>query len=128
VYAVGLRRAAVFRTSRSKAVSSSLWLRSGSWPRHYHRLLARLMGLSFALAAGLFTGALTSTPSLPARSTRSAGRSKSNSLASVGYVSVPGQLVGVALLIQFLPKLLGQTIQQADNDWLAARPASGLSW
>ncbi len=86
-------------------------------------LLTRLLNLPYALAAGLFTGALTSTPSL-ASAVDAVSRLDPSQAAtvSVGYgIAFPVSLVGVSLLIQFLPKLLRQTIRQADELWLSSQ-------
>jgi putative transport protein len=80
---------------------------------------AQLLDLPYALAAGMFTGALTNTPSL-ASVIDAVGRTDPANAAtvSVGYgIAYPFSIVGVALLVQFLPKLLRRNVKQAERDW-----------
>ena len=82
-------------------------------------VVARVFGLSWGLAAGMFTGALTNTPAL-ASAADAVGRIDPNQSAAVlvGYgIAYPFSIVGVTLLIQFLPKLLRRTIDDAERDW-----------
>lgn len=65
-------------------------------------LAARLLKLDAALASGIFTGALTSTPGLAA-----AQEATGSSLTSIGYgVAYPFGVVLVILFIKLLPRLL----------------------
>lgn len=65
------------------------------------------------IAVGLFTGALTSTPGLA-----SAIDITGSPLASIGYgVGYPFGVIGVILFIRFLPKILGVSLKNAENDY-----------
>ncbi len=85
--------------------------------------LALLLKLPDDLAAGLYSGALTCTPALAAaldvfaRSTPGL-----NTAVSVGYgVAYPFSMIGVVLLVQFLPKWLRRDVRREEQDWLAER-------
>lgn len=75
-------------------------------------LLGKLMNVSFDLAIGIFTGALTSTPGLAAATEATNGvfaalGLETTSLASVGYgIAYPFGVVGVVLFVQLLPKIV----------------------
>jgi len=74
---------------------------------------AKLMDLPADLAAGIFAGALTSTPALAAASE---GLKEASSGVSIGYgIAYPFGVVGVVLFVQLLPRLL-----KHDLDALAA--------
>ncbi len=82
-------------------------------------VMAQLLDLPYALAAGMFTGALTNTPSL-ASVIDAVGRTDPAQAAtvSVGYgIAYPFSIVGVALLVQFLPRLLRRDVKQAEQAW-----------
>ncbi|MEE4286395.1 MAG: TrkA C-terminal domain-containing protein [Mariniphaga sp.] len=65
------------------------------------------------IAVGLFTGALTSTPGLA-----SAIDITGSPLASIGYgVGYPFGVIGVILFIRFLPKILGVSLNRAEEDY-----------
>uniref|UniRef100_UPI003217C015 aspartate:alanine exchanger family transporter n=1 Tax=uncultured Draconibacterium sp. TaxID=1573823 RepID=UPI003217C015 len=65
------------------------------------------------IAVGLLTGALTSTPGLAA-----AIDYTGSPLASIGYgVGYPFGVIGVILFIRFLPKILGTSVKQAEDDY-----------
>ncbi|WP_372946838.1 aspartate:alanine exchanger family transporter [Mariniphaga sp.] len=65
------------------------------------------------IAVGLFTGALTSTPGLAA-----AIDITGSPLASIGYgVGYPFGVIGVILFIRFLPKILGVSLNKAEDDY-----------
>jgi putative transport protein len=121
VYAVGLQAGPrFFRTFRRQGrefviVAAAAILAAGI----VTVLMARLAGLSWALAAGMFTGALTNTPAL-ASTMDAASRIDPGQTAAVlvGYgIAYPFSIVGVTLLIPVLPKLLRRTIGQAERDW-----------
>ena len=125
VYAVGLQAGPrFFRTFQRQGrefviVATGALLAAGATTV----LLAQALDLPYTLAAGLFTGALTNTPSL-ASAVDAVGRLDPGQTAavSVGYgIAYPISLVCVSLLIQFLPKLLRQTISQADGLWLSSQ-------
>lgn len=85
--------------------------------------VAYWLRLPFALAAGLYTGALTCTPALAA-ATSLAERAVpgSASLISVGYgVAYPFSMLGVVLLMQGLPRLLRRDLNSEEQHWLAER-------
>jgi putative transport protein len=121
VYAIGLQAGPrFFRTFRRQGrefvvVAAVALLAAGA----VTVLMAQLLGLPYALAAGMFTGALTNTPSL-ASVIDAVGRTDPANAAtvSVGYgIAYPFSIVGVALLVQFLPKLLRRDVKQAEQDW-----------
>ena len=65
-------------------------------------ILAKFFHLPGALAVGIFTGAMTSTPGLAA-----AMEAAKNPMASIGYgIAYPFGVVGVVLFVQILPKIL----------------------
>jgi putative transport protein len=83
-------------------------------------LIAFLLHLSPALAAGLYTGALTCTPALASlldvlhRVSPDAAP-----LASVGYgIAYPFSMVSMVILIQFLPRLLKRPVKIEEEKWL----------
>jgi putative transport protein len=85
--------------------------------------LAYLMKLPDELAAGLYAGALTCTPAL-ASAIDVLTRTLPNLSAavSVGYgIAYPFSMIGVVLLVQFLPRLLKRDIQVEEKSWLAER-------
>jgi putative transport protein len=82
--------------------------------------LARWLEIPADLAAGLFAGAMTSTPALAAASDL---LGDSGSLLPIGYgIAYPFGVVGVVLFVQLLPKLMRQPLTDAaDSD---SEPAS----
>lgn len=65
------------------------------------------------IAIGLLTGALTSTPGLAA-----AIDYTSSPLASIGYgVGYPFGVIGVILFIRFLPKILGISVKNSEEEY-----------
>lgn len=65
---------------------------------------ARLLNLPADLAAGIFAGALTSTPALAAATE---GVKESASGVSIGYgIAYPFGVIGVVLFVQLLPRIL----------------------
>jgi putative transport protein len=86
-------------------------------------LFAYILDLSPALAAGLYTGALTCTPAL-ASVLDSLHRlaPEAAPLASVGYgIAYPFSMISMVLLIQFLPHLLKRPIKAEEQAWLRER-------
>lgn len=70
--------------------------------------LAKLNGIPFDLASGLFAGALTSTPGLASATDALKGNT---SMVSIGYgIAYPFGVIGVLLFIQLMPKLLGKDL------------------
>lgn len=82
-------------------------------------LVAKLWGLPFDLAAGLYTGALTCTPALAAvidSVSRLTGGSSAN--VSVGYgIAYPFSMVSVVLVVQLLPRLLKRDLKAEEARW-----------
>jgi putative transport protein len=69
-------------------------------------LIKLLSGMDSALAAGLMSGAMTSTPGLAAAQ-EAAGDAAREGMVSVGYgVAYPFGVLGVVLFVQILPKML----------------------
>lgn len=92
-----------FRMLRSKglvfAILSIFVILAGSVSTF---VVARLFDIDPALAVGLYTGALTSTPGLAA-----ALEASQNPVASIGYgIAYPYGLVAVVLFVQLVPKVL----------------------
>ena len=87
--------------------------------------LAYLLNLPDDLAAGLYTGALTCTPALAAALDVFARLLPATSAAvSVGYgIAYPFSMIGVVLLVQFLPRLLKRNLPAEEQSWLAERQA-----
>ncbi len=121
VYAIGLQAGPrFFRTFRRQGrefvvVAAVALLAAGI----VTVLMAQLLDLPYALAAGMFTGALTNTPSLASVIDAVGRTDPANAAAvSVGYgIAYPFSIVGVALLVQFLPKLLRRNVKDAERDW-----------
>ena len=84
-------------------------------------ILARLLDLPYALAAGMFTGAVTNTPSLAgAIDTVARIEPLQTAAVSVGYgIAYPFSIIGVTLLVQFMPKLLRRDVKTAEEQWQA---------
>lgn len=83
-------------------------------------VIARVLGLPFDLATGLFTGAVTNTPALAA-ATDVVSRLGSGEVGnlSAGYgIAYPYSMIGVVLLIQVLPRLLRRPAAQEEERWL----------
>jgi len=77
------------------------------------------LGLSYDLAAGLYAGALTCTPALAAAIDMVGRFAPGNSgPVSVGYgISYPFSMIGVVLLIQFLPRILKRDLRKEETRW-----------
>jgi putative transport protein len=82
-------------------------------------LIAKWIGLSFDLATGLFTGALTCTPALAAAIDTVNRLMIGNSAAvSVGYgIAYPFSMIGIVILVQFLPRLLKRDLKAEEARW-----------
>jgi putative transport protein len=82
-------------------------------------LVARQVGLSFDLATGLYTGALTCTPALAAAIDTVNRLGIGNSAAvSVGYgIAYPFSMLGIVLLVQFLPRILKRDLKGEEARW-----------
>ncbi|WP_372846272.1 aspartate:alanine exchanger family transporter [Pontiella sp.] len=76
---------------------------------------ATLLDLPTGLAAGIFAGALTSTPALAAATEGMAGLGGGNAV-SIGYgIAYPFGVIGVVLFVQILPRILKLDLD-ADTD------------
>ncbi len=74
-------------------------------------LIVLITGIESELAAGLMSGAMTSTPGLAAA--QEAAGAELESLVSVGYgVAYPFGVIGVVLFVQLLPKILKVNIAE----------------
>ncbi|MCC6442971.1 MAG: hypothetical protein IT210_05870 [Armatimonadetes bacterium] len=81
-------------------------------------LVGWYLGLRYDLAVGLFTGALTNTPALAAAIDLMKSDPGGGSFTSVGYgIAYPFSMLGVVLLIQFLPKLLRRPVVEEEERW-----------
>ena len=82
-------------------------------------LIAQPAGIPFDLATGLYTGALTCTPALAA-AIDAVNRLALGSAAavSVGYgIAYPFSMIGIVLLVQFLPRLLKRDLKAEEARW-----------
>ena len=121
VYAVGLQAGMrFFRTFRRQGMQfiaiGFLTVLAGALVT---ALVAWIWKLPFDLATGLYTGALTCTPALAAAidSVNRLGLGQSASV-SVGYgIAYPFSMIGVVLLIQFLPRLLKRDLKAEEARW-----------
>jgi putative transport protein len=125
VYAVGLTAGpSFFRTFRRRGmqfiVLALVIVGSGAL---LTALIAYLLKLSPALAAGLYTGALTCTPALAGALDSLLRLSSADApLASVGYgIAYPFSMISMVLLIQFLPRLLKRPVKTEEQKWLAEK-------
>ncbi len=122
VYAVGLQAGPrFFRTFRRHGIQFVVIALSMAGAGVLATILVGYMlHLPFALASGLFTGALTCTPALAAAidivERVAPGASGS---VSVGYgIAYPFSMVGIVILIQLLPRLLGRNLRYEEKRWL----------
>jgi putative transport protein len=85
--------------------------------------LAYFLKLPDNLAAGLYTGALTCTPALAAAlDVFSRSLPEMEAAVSVGYgIAYPFSMIGVVLLVQFLPRLLKRDLHAEEKKWLEER-------
>jgi putative transport protein len=78
---------------------------------------ATLLHLPADLAAGIFAGALTSTPALAAATE---GLKEASTGVSIGYgIAYPFGVIGVVLFVQVLPRLLKHDLEQIAGDHAA---------
>ncbi|MCG2785132.1 MAG: hypothetical protein L6461_08515 [Anaerolineae bacterium] len=121
VYAVGLAAGpSFFRTFRRRGIQFAvIALVIGGTGALVTILLAFLLDLPPALAAGLFTGALTCTPALAGTlDVLIRVMPESAALASVGYgIAYPFSMIGIVLLTQFLPRLLKRPVKVEEAAW-----------
>ncbi len=77
-------------------------------------LLAHWMGMDSAMAAGIFTGAMSSAPGLAA-----AIESSGSPLVSIGYsITYPAGILGVILLTKFTPFLMRVNIKKEEERYI----------
>jgi putative transport protein len=84
-----------------------------------------LFKLPYALASGLYTGAMTCTPALAAAiDVIERIDPTASATVSVGYgVAYPYSMIGVVLLIQFLPRLLRRSVKTEGQRWQQEKQA-----
>lgn len=131
VYAVGLQAGpSFFRTFRSRGIQyviiALVVVLAGGIVT---LVVAASLHLPYDLASGLFTGALTCTPALASAIDvveRIIPGGSGN--VSVGYgIAYPFSMIGVVLLVQFLPGLLGKNIRDEELRWKRERQAEAPS-
>jgi len=72
--------------------------------------VAKILNINADLVAGIFAGALTSTPALAAAME---ALPEQSGMVSIGYgIAYPFGVIGVVLFIQLLPRILKQDLQQ----------------
>lgn len=72
-----------------------------------------LFGINSSISAGIFAGALTSTPALAAAMETLAGNTSG---VSIGYgIAYPFGVVGVVIFVQLVPKLLRYDLRAQEN-------------
>lgn len=125
VYSVGLSAGpSFFRTFRKRGMQfvilALVVVGTGAFVTG---LLAYFLKLPVALATGLYAGSLTCTPALAAAiDTLNRVLPVAAPLASVGYgIAYPYSMIGMVLLIQFLPKLLKRSVKNEEKRWLAEK-------
>lgn len=76
--------------------------------------LCRVCGINPALAAGLFSGANTSTPALAAAMESVGDIPGGEALINIGYgIAYPFGVIGIVLFVQLLPRLLKKNLDEA---------------
>jgi len=125
VYSIGLSAGpSFFRTFRKRGMQFVvLALVVVSTGAIVTTILAYLLDLPLGLATGLYAGSLTCTPALAAAiDTLNRVLPETAPLVSVGYgISYPYSMIGMVLLIQFLPKLLKRPLIGEEKLWLAEK-------
>ena len=82
-------------------------------------LIVLISGIDASLAAGLFSGALTSTPGFAAA--KQAAGEAGESLVATGYgLAYPFGVIGVVLFVQLLPKILKVDMDKERDQFNAA--------
>lgn len=113
IYSVGLQAGpSIFNIGKKQGFQLNLIvLVLISFSALFTTLLAKLFGLDMALAIGLFTGALTSTPGL------AAGLEATGSpLTSAGYgLAYSFGVIGVIIFIKFLPLLFKSNLEDEEK-------------
>ncbi|MEM1222944.1 MAG: TrkA C-terminal domain-containing protein [Verrucomicrobiota bacterium] len=84
---------------------------------------AKILNLPADLAAGIFAGALTSTPALAAATE---GLQEASVGVSIGYgIAYPFGIIGIVLFVQLLPRLLNYDLDQIAAQHESAKLAEG---
>ncbi|MHB2154154.1 aspartate:alanine exchanger family transporter [Calditrichota bacterium GD2] len=113
IYAIGLQAGpSIFNISRKQGFQLNLivlvLISSGAV---LTLILAKLLDVNTALAVGLFTGALTSTPGLAA-----AQEATGSTLTSTGYgLAYSFGVIGVILFIKLMPVIFRSSIKEEDQ-------------
>lgn len=118
VYGVGVTAGPGFVAALRRRGKSCVWLAMAAVGSGALLMIGFTIFTSYprALLAGLFAGALTSTPALAA-----AMDSADPGLVSVGYgIAYPFGVIGVVLFVQFVPRLLGTSLEEAGHKLEAA--------
>lgn len=113
IYAVGLQAGpSIFNIGKKQGFQLNLIiLVLISFSALFTTLLAKLFGLDMALAIGLFTGALTSTPGLAAGL-----EATGSSLTSAGYgLAYSFGVIGVIIFIKFLPLIFKSNLEEEEK-------------
>lgn len=125
VYSVGLSAGpGFFRTFRKRGMQFVvLALVVAGTGAAVTGLLAFLLEMPLALAIGLYAGSLTCTPALAAATDAlNHVLPEAAPLVSVGYgIAYPYSMIGMVLLIQFLPRLLKRPVKAEEKLWLAEK-------
>lgn len=121
VYAVGLQAGPrFFRTFRRQGMRFvTIGLATVVTGAAVTALMAWLLKIPYALATGMYTGAMTCTPALAA-ALDIVGRSDAEQAASlsVAYgLAYPLSMVGMVLLVQAMPRLLGRKVSEEEALW-----------
>ncbi len=131
VYAVGLTAGPrFFRTFRQRGIQFVIIALATVVTGAVVTLgLAVVLGFDAPLAAGLYAGAMTCTPALAAAIDAVERVNPGGSASvSVGYgIAYPYSMIGVVLLIQFLPRLLRRNLKKEETDWLQEKQAESPS-
>lgn len=78
--------------------------------------MCALMGIDYAVGAGLFAGACTSTPSLAAALESAKAAGLDESVINISYgLSYPFGVIGIVLFVQLLPRVLHKDLSVKDN-------------
>ncbi len=121
VYAVGLQAGpkffSIFRRNGIQLMSLALMLTGLGFI--FTLLLAYYLHIPTDLATGMFAGSITNTPALAAAIdfiAQTGGGNASNISAGYG-IAYPFSMIGITLLIQFLPRILKTNIKKEDETW-----------
>ncbi|QDU35757.1 Aspartate/alanine antiporter [Maioricimonas rarisocia] len=125
VYAVGLSAGPTFlRTFRDQGKNLALLaVVAAGVGGASAALLARLLGIPSDFAAGLFTGAMTSTPGLAAGIEAASATGNDPQAVSIGYgMAYPVGVVCTVLFVQLLPRLLRVDLDALGRQLKGSRP------